>query len=103
MVGVCWGARREHPETTIVTDSVTSNGLTDFISGLGGRHFRFKRGYKNVINKGIELGQQGVDCQLMMETRHAPCSPPPGTPPPPGLALPKLDSLQSASLRTKTL
>lgn len=61
-------ALREHPGTTVVTDSVTSNALTDFINGLGGKHFRYMRGYKNVINKGIELGKQGVDCQLMMET-----------------------------------
>ena len=52
-----------------MTDSVTSNGLSDFIAGLGGRHFRYRRGYKNVINKGIELAKEGVDCQLMMETR----------------------------------
>lgn len=31
---------REHPGTTIVTDSVTSNGLADFIAGLGGKHIR---------------------------------------------------------------
>ena len=42
---------REHPGTTIVTDSVTSNGLTDFITKLGGHHVRYKRGYKNVIGK----------------------------------------------------
>ena len=29
---------------------------------------RYKRGYKNVINKGIELNGDGVDCELMMET-----------------------------------
>ena len=59
---------REFPGSTVVTDSVTSNGLTDFIAQLGGEHCRYKRGYKNVINKGIELGKAGVDCQLMMET-----------------------------------
>eukprot|EP01025_Chloroclados_australasicus_P044931 TRINITY_DN48958_c0_g1_i1.p1 TRINITY_DN48958_c0_g1~~TRINITY_DN48958_c0_g1_i1.p1 ORF type:complete len:272 (-),score=44.19 TRINITY_DN48958_c0_g1_i1:113-928(-) len=59
---------RQHPETTIVTDSVTSTGLTKFITKLGGKHFRFKRGYKNVINKGIELNKEGVECHLMMET-----------------------------------
>jgi hypothetical protein len=32
---------RDHPGTTIVTDSVTSNGLTDFIASLGGKHFRW--------------------------------------------------------------
>ena len=31
---------REHPGTTIVTDSVTSNGLADFIEQLGGKHLR---------------------------------------------------------------
>ena len=60
---------RKYPGSTIVTDSVTSNGLTAFITSLGGEHFRFKRGYKNVIGKGVELNKQGVNCQLMMETR----------------------------------
>ncbi|GFS30059.1 phosphoglucosamine mutase family protein [Actinidia rufa] len=45
-----------HPGTTIVTDSVTSDGLTTFIEGkLGGKHHRFKRGYKNVIDEAIRL------------------------------------------------
>ena len=30
--------------------------------------FRYKRGYKNIINKGVELNKDGVDCELMMET-----------------------------------
>lgn len=59
---------QEHPGSTIVTDSVTSNGLTKFIEARGGNHFRFKRGYKNVISKGVELNKEGVDCELMMET-----------------------------------
>jgi hypothetical protein len=29
---------------------------------------RYKRGYKNVINKGIELNNAGQECELMMET-----------------------------------
>ena len=29
---------------------------------------RYKRGYKNVINKGIELNDAGERCELMMET-----------------------------------
>ncbi len=54
---------------TIVTDSVTSTGLTDFINGaLGGVHLRFKRGYRNVINKQLELEKKGVSCPLAMET-----------------------------------
>ena len=31
---------------------------------------RYKRGYKNVINKGIELNNAGTDAALMMETRY---------------------------------
>lgn len=46
-----------------------SNGLTEFITALGGKHLRFKRGYKNVISKGVELNKAGEECHLMMETR----------------------------------
>ncbi len=54
---------------TIVTDSVTSDGLKKFINeDLGGSHYRFKRGYKNVINKAIELNKQGINCPLAIET-----------------------------------
>ncbi len=59
----------EHPGTTAVTDSITSRQLTRFIEDeLGLKHLRFKRGYKNVINKAKELNEQGVDCQLAIET-----------------------------------
>lgn len=61
-------ALQQYPGTTIVTDSVTSNGLTTFIEKLGGKHFRYKRGYKNVIGKGVQLNAEGVNCELMMET-----------------------------------
>ena len=58
-----------HPGGTVVTDSVTSDGLKEFIEDhLGGVHYRFKRGYKNVINKAIELNGQGIDCPLAIET-----------------------------------
>lgn len=54
---------------TVVTDSITSSGLKEFIeSDLGGNHCRFKRGYKNVINKALELNAQGVNCPLAIET-----------------------------------
>ena len=54
---------------TIVTDSVTSDGLKKYIQqDLGGVHYRYRRGYKNVINKAIELCEQGVDCPLAIET-----------------------------------
>lgn len=59
---------REHPGTTIVTDSITSSGLAQFIESLGGVHHRFKRGYRNVINESIRLNNQGQDSQLAIET-----------------------------------
>lgn len=59
---------REHPGTTIVTDSITSTGLADFIAEKGGVHHRFKRGYRNVINESIKLNKAGQDSQLAIET-----------------------------------
>lgn len=59
----------DYPGTTVVTDSITSKQLTEFIEGrLGLKHLRFKRGYKNVINKSKELNAQGIDSQLAIET-----------------------------------
>ncbi|KFK25970.1 hypothetical protein AALP_AA8G186700 [Arabis alpina] len=59
----------EHPGTTIVTDSVTSDGLTTFIEKkLGGKHHRFKRGYKNVIDEAIRLNSVGEETHLAIET-----------------------------------
>ena len=60
---------REHPGTTVVTDSITSPELTDYLENcLGLKHLRFKRGYKNVINKSIELNEAGIDSELAIET-----------------------------------
>ena len=59
---------KEHPNTTIVTDSITSTGLKEFIESKGGIHHRFKRGYKNVINESIRLNNLGQDSQLAIET-----------------------------------
>ncbi|MBQ4577515.1 MAG: phosphomannomutase/phosphoglucomutase [Clostridia bacterium] len=59
---------REHPGTTIVTDSITSTGLAKFIADKGGVHHRFKRGYRNVINESIRLNAAGQDSQLAIET-----------------------------------
>ncbi len=54
---------------TIVTDSITSDGLKEFIENtLGGKHYRYRRGYKNVIDKAQELEAQGVCCPLAIET-----------------------------------
>ncbi|MCR4892026.1 MAG: phosphomannomutase/phosphoglucomutase [Lachnospiraceae bacterium] len=61
-------ALAEHPGTTIVTDSITSDGLKDFILAHGGKHRRFKRGYRNVINESIRLNEEGTDSQLAIET-----------------------------------
>ncbi|MEM6451143.1 MAG: phosphomannomutase/phosphoglucomutase [Cyanobacteria bacterium P01_D01_bin.105] len=59
---------REHPGSTVVTDSITSEGLTDFITGLGGVHHRFRRGYKNVINESVRLNDAGQESWLAIET-----------------------------------
>ncbi len=59
----------KYPGSVVVTDSVTSDELNLFLEKeLGLKHLRFKRGYKNVIDKGIELNQQGQECELAIET-----------------------------------
>ena len=58
----------ESPGATIVTDSVTSTGLAEFIQERGGKHLRFKRGYRNVIDEAIRLQESGVDCPCAIET-----------------------------------
>ena len=58
----------EMPGATIVTDSVTSSGLADFIREWGGEHYRFKRGYRNVIDEAIRLNEAGINCPLAIET-----------------------------------
>lgn len=57
----------ENPNSYIVTDSTTSTGLTTFIEQIGGKHHRFKRGYKNVINEAIRLNEEGKSCCLAIE------------------------------------
>lgn len=52
----------------IVTDSITSDGLAEFIKAKGGVHHRFKRGYKNVINEAVRLNKEGKYCPLAIET-----------------------------------
>jgi phosphomannomutase len=60
---------QEHPQSTIVTDSITSDGLTKFIEqDLQGKHHRFKRGYKNVINESLRLDRSGQESWLAIET-----------------------------------
>lgn len=58
-----------NPGATVVTDSITSTGLNEFIEQhLGGKHYRYRRGYKNVINKALELTEQGINAPLAIET-----------------------------------
>lgn len=55
----------KHPGSTVVTDSITSNQLTAFLENeLKLKHLRYKRGYKNVINKAKEIS----DAYLAIET-----------------------------------
>lgn len=56
-----------HKGGTVVTDSITSNELNEFLEkNLGLNHLRFKRGYKNVINKSKEMRSE--DAFLAIET-----------------------------------
>lgn len=56
-----------HKGGTVVTDSITSNELNEFLEkNLGLNHLRFKRGYKNVINKAKEMSSE--DAFLAIET-----------------------------------
>ena len=59
---------KDNPGATIVTDSVTSDGLKQFIEAKGGVHHRFKRGYKNVIDEAVRLNKSGVNAPLAIET-----------------------------------
>lgn len=62
-------ALEDSPGGTVVTDSITSDGLKEYIEdALGGKHHRFRRGYKNVINEALRLNKEGVDCPLAIET-----------------------------------
>jgi len=63
-------ALNDTPGGIIVTDSVTSDGLTEFIEKeLGGIHRRFKRGYKNVIDEAKRLTfAEGNLAPLAIET-----------------------------------
>ena len=59
----------DYPGGTVVTDSVTSNELHEFLEGkLGLKHLRYKRGYRNVINKAQALNADGEQAFLAIET-----------------------------------
>lgn len=58
----------EHPGATVVTDSVTTEGLKKFISARGGVQKRFRRGYRNVIDEAKRLCDCGTDAPLAIES-----------------------------------
>ena len=59
----------DYPGSTIVTDSVTSDELAEFLEGkLGLKHHRYMRGYKNVINECIRLNKSGTVSPMAIET-----------------------------------
>jgi phosphomannomutase len=61
---------RSAPGCTIVTDSTTSEGLSTFLQDtLSLNHFRFLRGYANVIGKAKELTSSGeANAEVAIET-----------------------------------
>ena len=59
----------DYPGSTIITDSVTSDGLHDFLEDhLHLKHLRYMRGYKNVINECIRRNTAGEVSPLAIET-----------------------------------
>ncbi|MHC5216536.1 phosphohexomutase domain-containing protein [Enterococcus sp. LJL128] len=58
----------EYPGSNIVTNSPTSSHLKTFIEEKGGKQVRYISGYRNVINKMIELNSEGVETPLAIET-----------------------------------
>ncbi len=53
---------------TFVTDSVTSSGLNRFITEWGGNHYRYRRGYRNVIDEARRLSDEGFNVPVAIET-----------------------------------
>ena len=68
LLGVIYA--KSSPGCTIVTDSTTSEGLGKFLEGnLGLHHFRYLRGYANVIRKAKEITESGVaNAEVAIET-----------------------------------
>ncbi|KAG7339305.1 phosphoglucomutase/phosphomannomutase domain containing protein [Nitzschia inconspicua] len=68
MMGVIYA--RQAPGCAVVTDSVTSTGLSLFLeSNLGLKHVRYLRGYANVIQRAQQLNREGlVNAQVAIET-----------------------------------
>lgn len=58
----------DEPGATIVTNSPTTSHLKTFINQLGGKQYRYISGYRNVINKAIDLNEEGISTPLAIET-----------------------------------
>lgn len=58
----------EYPGSSIVTNSPTSSHLKEFIESKGGSQVRYISGYRNVINKMIQLNDEGITTPLAIET-----------------------------------
>lgn len=61
-------ALKDAPGGVIVTNSPVSKHAMEFIENLGGRVEPYISGYKNVINRGINLNKEGINCPLAIET-----------------------------------
>lgn len=60
---------KDYPNCGLVSDSVTSNHLQKFLEEhLKISYYRYRRGYKNVINKAISLNEKGANVQVAIET-----------------------------------
>lgn len=58
----------EQPNSTIVTNSPTTDHLKAFIEEKGGKQVRYISGYRNVIGKMIALNAKGINTPLAIET-----------------------------------
>lgn len=61
-------ALAEYPNTSVVTNSLTSDHLKTFIEELGGKQIRYISGYRNIINRAIQANKDGIDTPLAVET-----------------------------------
>lgn len=59
---------KKHPGSVIITDSVTSDNLKNFIEKNGGYQFREKRGYNNIISAARIMNKDEKICFLAIET-----------------------------------
>ena len=59
---------KDEPGATIVTNSPTTTHLKTFINDLGGKQYRYISGYRNVINKAVDLNEEGTSTPLAIET-----------------------------------